>query len=352
MKNRMTGYRVIKTWLAGILVLLAFGCNEEEPEIIREYTLAVLSGNNQQGTVTLDLNYPLILQVADQFDEPGTDQWIYLETMQGSLEADSLKTDSLGIARVHWNLGPEEGAQQFTAWLEEEGMEVSRVSGEAMANTFGFFTDERDYREYKFVKIGEQFWMAENLDYGVRINGYKDADPENEEIEKYYYDNDPEKGATYGGLYQWEEMMQGSGATEELISTVQGVCPAGWHVPSYNEWYDMIKLVKFNIPSKLKSQEGWNVIMEADTVRWDFNGTDDYGFRALGSGYRHYETTDEGSFYLTEGVYTYFWTATEYDWDIKMATAIGIYGPPPDIPDAGPVDKRFGFPIRCVKDPS
>ena len=50
-------------------------------------------------------------------------------------------------------------------------------------------------------------------------------------IEKYCYDNDPVNCATYGGLYQWDEMMQYT--TQQ---GTQGICPAGWHLPTDAEW--------------------------------------------------------------------------------------------------------------------
>jgi len=80
------------------------------------------------------------------------------------------------------------------------------------------------------VMIGEQCWMAENLNIGEMIDGSQSM-TENGIIEKYCYDNDPENCETYGGLYQWDEMM------EYVTDTaVQGICPAGWHLHTDHEW--------------------------------------------------------------------------------------------------------------------
>ncbi len=83
------------------------------------------------------------------------------------------------------------------------------------------------------IKIGTQCWMKTNLNVGTMINGSIDQ-TNNSIIEKYCYDNDPANCATYGGLYQWNEMMQYS-----RIESVQGICPNGFHLPSDSEWKTM-----------------------------------------------------------------------------------------------------------------
>lgn len=73
----------------------------------------------------------------------------------------------------------------------------------------GSFTDSRDGKIYKTVKIGTQTWMAENLAFKIDIGCWA-------------YDNDQNNVSTYGYLYTW--------------STAKNVCPSGWHLPSVNEW--------------------------------------------------------------------------------------------------------------------
>jgi|GEM_PF-2267082 len=153
--------------------------------------------------------------------------------------------------------------------------------------------DYRDNKFYKTVQIGEQCWMAENLNIGTRINGASNQS-NNQLIEKYCYDNDEQNCDTYGGLYQWREMMSYS----EDEST-QGICPAGWHIPSTSEW----KILEGNADSQFNpgdpewdrfgfrgidaggnlKEEGFEHWLEPNT-----GATDQFGFTAYAAGSRSY----------------------------------------------------------------
>jgi uncharacterized protein (TIGR02145 family) len=104
----------------------------------------------------------------------------------------------------------------------------------------GSFTDSRDGKTYKTVKIGDQWWMAENLAWLPAVNPVND----NSSTEKYYYvsgyngtDVSAAKATqnytTYGVLYNWPAAMNGAAGSDANPSSVQGACPAGWHIPSY-----------------------------------------------------------------------------------------------------------------------
>ncbi len=69
------------------------------------------------------------------------------------------------------------------------------------------FTDPRNGQTYTTVQIGDQCWMAENLNIGEMINSGSNM-TNNGVIEKYCFSNDPANCETYGGLYQWNEMME------------------------------------------------------------------------------------------------------------------------------------------------
>ncbi len=96
------------------------------------------------------------------------------------------------------------------------------------APKMGTMTDSRDGKKYKTVKIGEQVWMAENLNY--------------ETAGSICYENDS-SCIKYGRLYTWTDAMnneKGCNYSErEKCGDVQGVCPDGWHLPKDSEWSEL-----------------------------------------------------------------------------------------------------------------
>src|SRR5690554_6870297 len=118
--------------------------------------------------------------------------------------------------------------------------------------TSGTFTDTRDGNVYNWVKIGNQIWMAENLAYlpevvhsnaefqtqssngqpGYGVYGYDGNDVATAKSQSNY--------TTYGVLYNWYAAMNGAESSMANPSGVQGVCPDGWHLPSDDEWHELI----------------------------------------------------------------------------------------------------------------
>ena len=92
-----------------------------------------------------------------------------------------------------------------------------------------------DGNVYKTVRIGDQIWMAENLNVSHFRNG--DVITQAESREEWvqaasegkpawcYYDNNPENGNKYGKLYNWFAIVD-----------PRGISPEGWHISSDNEW--------------------------------------------------------------------------------------------------------------------
>jgi uncharacterized protein (TIGR02145 family)/uncharacterized repeat protein (TIGR02543 family) len=155
---------------------------------------------------------------------------------------------------------------------------------------------------YESVVIYGQTWFKRNLNYNA--NGSK------------CFDNDPANCATYGRLYDWATAMAlpGSCNSNSCASQVgtkhQGICPTGWHLPSYAEWRALMQFVNPDSDcsgysscavGKLKATNGWNSYSGVPA------GTDDYGFSALPGGYGY----SDGSFYLV-GYRGYWWSASEY----------------------------------------
>jgi len=95
--------------------------------------------------------------------------------------------------------------------------------------------DERDGQEYTTVLIGNQCWMAENLNIGQMLNQSGSTNQTNNGvIEKFCYNNDQAECDEYGGLYQWGEMMDYQSGESN-----PGISPAGWHLPSDQEWMEL-----------------------------------------------------------------------------------------------------------------
>ncbi|MDR2584116.1 MAG: fibrobacter succinogenes major paralogous domain-containing protein [Fibromonadaceae bacterium] len=139
----------------------------------------------------------------------------------------------------------------------------------------GSFTDSRDGKTYKTVKLDNQTWMAENLNYNA--NGSK------------CYENQESNCAKYGRLYNWE--------------TAKSACPNGWHLPSDNEWQVLWDSSGARAETMLKASSGWN-----DDNGKSGNGVDAVGFSALPGGSGH----SSGSF-SGVGDYGYWWPDTRFD---------------------------------------
>lgn len=152
------------------------------------------------------------------------------------------------------------------------------------------FKDTRDQHVYKYVKIGTQAWMAENLAYLPAVS----PSSEGSDTLPFYYVYDYEgssvaaakvaaKYDTYGVLYNWE--------------AAKIVCPSGWHLPTDAEWTTLEDNLGALPGKKMKS-----------TTEWDGNGNGDNssGFNALPGGYRRY---GGGFSYFRNG--TSFWSASE-----------------------------------------
>jgi uncharacterized protein (TIGR02145 family) len=152
------------------------------------------------------------------------------------------------------------------------------------------FTDSRDGTAYKYVKIGDQVWLAENLNYSKGGKCYND---------------NPANCQKYGRHYNWAEAKK--------------ACPAGWHLPSNAEWDILYRFADGNSDTEspyrsetageqLKAASGWNL----------FNGKlgtgkDIYGFASLPGGSYYFGVCDH------VGNNGYWWSSSEYEEDSEKA---------------------------------
>ncbi|MCD4664761.1 MAG: fibrobacter succinogenes major paralogous domain-containing protein, partial [Bacteroidales bacterium] len=174
-----------------------------------------------------------------------------------------------------------------------------------------------------------------NLNVGTMISGTVEM-TNNGVIEKYCFDNNTANCDIYGGLYQWDEMMQYTN-----ISGVQGICPAGWHLPTNGEWTILTDhLGGTNVAGgKMK---------ETGAAHWHYpnaGATNESGFTALPGGYRD---TDDGSFeFLTH--YASFWSSSQDEYVASSAWYRGLGSNYASVLHSIS-DKQQGYSVRCVKD--
>jgi uncharacterized protein (TIGR02145 family) len=186
----------------------------------------------------------------------------------------------------------------------------------AFAQQIGSFTDPRDGKTYKTVKIDTQTWMAENLNY--------EADSS-----KCYYDR-PANCQKYGRLYDWATAMK--------------ACPKGWHLPSNVEWD---KLFRF-ADSTSSTESPYNNETFGELLRgtsgWEKNGngTDKYGFSALPGGFG-----SSDGYFSDAGNNGFWWSATEGDGYIAYLRSMLYYF---EFAYWDYDDKSYLFSVRCLQD--
>ena len=185
---------------------------------------------------------------------------------------------------------------------------------------------------YNTVKIGTQCWFKENLNIGTRINGIQNQ-TNNSTIEKYCYNDQESNCDTYGGLYQWDELMQ-------YVTTqgAKGICPDGWHIPTDAEWTTLTTYLGGESVAGGKMKE-------AGTAHWaspNTGATNSSGFTALPGGYRG----TGGGFYGLAGN-AYFWSSSQYGvtytWSRVLYCGNEYVGRTNLI-------KTYGFSCRCLQD--
>ncbi|WP_407449035.1 fibrobacter succinogenes major paralogous domain-containing protein [Fibrobacter sp.] len=221
-----------------------------------------------------------------------------------------------------------------------------------------YFCDKRDVQLYRFVTIGTQTWMAENLNYADSVKTPSLMGS------SWCYDNEPDSCAKYGRLYAWAAAIDsvklydggngvdcGYGKTCTLPEKVQGICPSGWHLPRRAEWETLIEsaggsVIDENTSTgnpgrKLKSPSGW----------YNYDNGDAYfsylfGFLALPAG-RWYNNDDNNGSFIDIGFYAFFWSSTESNSNNASLMWLGYESNAAFLPSG---KKNDGYSVRCLKD--
>ncbi|MCT4602933.1 MAG: fibrobacter succinogenes major paralogous domain-containing protein [Marinifilum sp.] len=214
----------------------------------------------------------------------------------------------------------------------------------------GTVTDIDD-NTYKAVKIGEQWWMAENL----KVTHYADGTEiplvednrewANQTTSAYCWYNNKKwaEGKNYGALYNWYTVETGK------------LCPDGWHVPSDENWTKLENYMIANgynhdgstsgnkIAKALASKTGWDKSDNEGAIGNNSNSNNRSSFNGFPAGYRHQA---EG-FYQSVGDRAYWWSYTQSDIASDKQFSINSL----DISlFRFNFDKGHGLSIRCIKD--
>jgi len=197
---------------------------------------------------------------------------------------------------------------------------------------------------YNTVLIGSQCWLKENLNVGTLITTVTPQE-DNGIIEKYCQWDMEEYCDTYGGLYEWREMMQ-----FETTQGGQGICPTGWHIPDDEEW----KILEGTVDSQFgvgnpvwneRGMRGFDAGLNLKTTDGWYpggNGNDSFGFSLLPGGYISNSGSPFGDYENT-----YLWTSTEISFFDAYYRSIFEYSP--EIIRAVR-DKLYSHSVRCLKD--
>lgn len=198
-------------------------------------------------------------------------------------------------------------------------------------------------QEYNSVQIFSQCWFKENLNVGLMVPGGLVME-DNGLIEKYCYGDVLELCETYGGFYQWDELMNYSNEEEG-----QGICPSGWHIPNDIEWkvlsgvvdsqygvgdlvWDSLGISGYDVALNLRSDTAWLS---------GGNGPDLYGFSAIPGG-----MWLDGE-WMGLGSMTRIWSSSVYILNYRLYR--GIRSSNADI-FYNFHYKGEGFSARCIKD--
>ena len=218
-----------------------------------------------------------------------------------------------------------------------------------------------DANVYKTIKIGNQWWMAENL----KVKRYRNGDTIQFVSESNFYLDSAKwnnvnsgafcviassdstsqnyQGKMFGLLYNWF-----------TIADVRNIAPIGWHIPSDEEWKTLEKYLGMNPTEvekmswrgnnegnklKIEGPKGWKIPSNI----YEVYGTNESGFSAIGGGCCMYNGIWGNPVTFASG---FWWTSTTYEnkplyryLDYNKSNIFRYYGP-----------KTYGFSIRCVKD--
>ncbi|MCL4100705.1 fibrobacter succinogenes major paralogous domain-containing protein [Fibrobacter sp. HC4] len=194
---------------------------------------------------------------------------------------------------------------------EQKEESSSSVKSEESA----FFKDPRDNHVYRIVKIGNQTWFAQNLQYAGPVGSSR------------CHSDDYIQCDVYGRLYQRDKAMT--------------ACPTGWHLPSLDEWKVLFEYVGgTNVAGiKLKSRSNW--VLQENFEK--YAGIDEYNFSVLPASF----ATATGVYGSTIKFDSHLWTssvdADGYNVMVYFLHSMGGVG-------ISSVSENLYYSVRCLQD--
>lgn len=192
--------------------------------------------------------------------------------------------------------------------------------------------NDADGNSYNTVQIGSQCWLKQNMRVGSKLASGATMPSNNGVREKWCYANNDANCSTYGGLYSWDEAMQYS-----TVAGSQGICPAGWHVPTDGEQFTLENYLKDAGQTCVANSTLWQC--SSAGTKLQVGGLS--GFNASMGGFRDLTTS---SFYLLNSV-AEIWSSTQDGtgaWSRMMNSGYALI-------NRGITQKNYGYSVRCLK---
>lgn len=331
----------------------------------RGYKIKMVSTQNLTitGTQVIPENYPLVVDI-------GWSIIGYLRIFPTNIDSafsgiiNNLIMVKDDLGNIYW---PLQGINQIEIINPGKGYDIKILNADTInyaANIFVCGTDavtDFDGNSYNTVQIGDQCWMKENLATTHYADGTALVDGASaynisQNYTKYWfvYNNNLSNKATYGLLYTWTAVMNGTASSNANPSGVQGVCPTGWHVPGDVELKQLE--IFLGMSQSQADASGWRgtteggKFKETGTAHWTSPNTgadNSSGYTALPGGNRDYN----GPF-GNLGYSGYLWSTTESDANSAWGRVLG-YNSTQVFRSGqyyGGYAKTNGFSVRCVRD--
>ena len=225
------------------------------------------------------------------------------------------------------------------------------------------FTDSRNNQVYTTQLYGNQCWMTKNLNIGTKISSSQDQTwNASDSIFKYCYNDDTSKCTTYGGYYQWGEIVQFKGGASDTsfgitppTDTTRGICPKGWYIPDHDAWCTLLIDLDDSVNCNIDGFTGHDIGIIArlpngtGNANWLtslYQGNNASFFAAIGAGILDYYR----EWYLMWEE-EHFWSLSQYyPYDPRSAADVSFTYWSTQVNINPSTPKNQAFSVRCFKD--